>query len=1735
MNIMKNTKSIIFGLIFVIIVSYSYTMIDLDHIPNQQNDAAIRNKLNTSSSIFDTFFLWNRTWGGDDHDIAYCVAIDSFNDIYMAGYTNGGDYTALIKYNSSGYLLWNKTLGLGIARDIAFDSLNNVYLTSSGGSNVYIIKYNKNGDFQWSKTWGGDDYEDSKSIVLDSNDNIYIGGSTGSFGAGGWYDMFLLKYNSSGDFQWQKLWGGSSSDYCNALTIDSEDNIYASGNTYSFGTGGDLFLIKYNSSGDELFTRLWGGAESDGSVSMTMDSNENLYLGGWTKSFGVDGWDVCLLKYNKFGDLQWDKTWGMIDDQELFGIELDSKNDIYITGGNGTRGYHYNNLLVKFNNSGNEVWNFTWGDSLDENDFCQGIAIDSENNIYTAGYFITTPWTGTFEMVLYKFRSTPLIFWITTPVSNQLYGTEPPSFNLNFLESGINTTWYSLNDGETYISPGTSDFIDSTAWMNCADGNVSLKFYVNNSRGIITNAQVIIQKDTTPPLISLDLISQNQLFGNQSPNFEISILDNNPDKMWYTVDNGLNNHSFVSTWENINQVAWDNCNNGSVNVTFYANDTVGNIDFKEILIYKDIYAPYIEIIKPELLFLYGNYLNYDIIKYGININTTWYTINNGLKYEFDTLVGELNLNAWNNADDGIISLKFFINDSHSREVFSDVRIFKDTTDPTIIINSPTPNIFFSNSSPNYDVSISDENFNTTWYTIDGGLTNTTITENLGKIDQTKWNLLEDGNITIKFYANDTVNNIAFKEVVVRKDVTKPVIAINSPITNELYLNSIPLFNISISELNLNESWYTINNGLKYFLTNSNGEINQSAWELCSDGYVNITFYANDFSGNLGFNSVKIRKNLESREAYAIVIGISDYPGSSNDLNYCDDDAIAVYNMLLNDYNFRSENIIYLQDSSASKADIDNAFATITSLIGPGDIFFFYYSGHGGHGTYSTQGSWNVETSHPYLNNYDQIWSVSHPGAIAMRVHFERFQLENNYDYILCGNWGVTQGYYYEELTGDLGLNVWSSYIPVSNYYIRFISDSSNPFPYYGFKIDKYEAILEDGTHYLCSYDSIPSNPSAYYMDTLLDSKLDTINCADKYVVLDSCNSGGLIPEVQDIGRYIMTACRGTQESTESPTLEHGTFTNYLLESTENANDQNEDGVISLEENYDYVYSHTVAYSGSNGDPYHPQESDGIIGESVIYPSLAAVNYEFSDNTLNYSFFLYGHGMLKTVNITVCSVEPAITLNTFNLRSQVTSTTGFGFYEGILEIDQGNFASGFEIYIEIEGNKVIIFNQTFGDSDGDGLTDFFEIMEGSGLNPSSNDTDNDELSDYDEFYGPTDPLNPDSDSDGLLDGEEVNIYNTNPLIDDTDSDGLLDGEEVNTYATDPLQEDSDSDSLSDGYEINNSFTNPLNNDTDSDSLSDGSEVNIYTTNPLSNDTDSDDLSDPEEIFTYYTNPLSNDTDSDGLLDGEEVNTFGTNPLNADSDSDGLSDYDELNTHNTDPLNEDTDLDTMPDGWEVDNSLDPFTNDTTLDPDNDLLTNIEEFQHGTLAMNNDTDSDGLLDGEEVFTFNTKPTIGDTDSDGLLDGEEVNLYNTDPLDDDTDSDGLLDGVEVNIHNTDPLSGDTDADTMPDKWEVDYSLNPLTNDTMLDPDSDDLVNILEYQQNTNPQNPDTDLDGWTDGDEVLVYNTDPLDPNDHPTSPPPAGIPGYNIIIVISIVGWMSLVLIRKKKFNAIFKKKI
>jgi outer membrane protein OmpA-like peptidoglycan-associated protein/opacity protein-like surface antigen len=186
-----------------------------------------------------------------------------------------------------------------------------------------------------------------------------------------------------------------------------------------------------------------------------------------------------------------------------------------------------------------------------------------------------------------------------------------------------------------------------------------------------------------------------------------------------------------------------------------------------------------------------------------------------------------------------------------------------------------------------------------------------------------------------------------------------------------------------------------------------------------------------------------------------------------------------------------------------------------------------------------------------------------------------------------------------------------------------------------------------------------------------------------------------------------------------------------------------------------------------------------------------------------------------------------------------------------------------------------------------------------------DKDADGLGKCEEEKIGTDPKNPDSDNDGLTDGEEYLTHTTNPLQADTDSDGLSDADEVKSTKTDPLIADTDKDGLNDGEELNQYKTNPLIADTDSDGLNDGYEVVTSKTDPLIVDTDKDGLNDGEETNNYKTNPLIVDTDTDSLSDYEEVLKYKTNPLNIDTDGGTIDDYTEVN-RGTDPLNAEDDV-------------------------------------------------------------------------------------------------------------------------------------------------------------------------------------------------------------------------------------
>ncbi len=141
--------------------------------------------------------------------------------------------------------------------------------------------------------------------------------------------------------------------------------------------------------------------------------------------------------------------------------------------------------------------------------------------------------------------------------------------------------------------------------------------------------------------------------------------------------------------------------------------------------------------------------------------------------------------------------------------------------------------------------------------------------------------------------------------------------------------------------------------------------------------------------------------------------------------------------------------------------------------------------------------------------------------------------------------------------------------------------------------------------------------------------------------------------------------------------------------------------------------------------------------------------------------------------------------------------------------------------------------------------------------------------------------------------------------------------------------------------------------------------------------------------------------------------------------------------------------------------------------------------------DDDSDGLPNSvENILT--TNPSLNDTDGDGLLDGEEVNTYLTNPFYSDIDGDTYSDYVEVTVFSTDPYTNDPDddGDGLPNSFEILISLNPSINDT----DGDGLSDGEEiFTYFTNPSRVDSDNDNYLDAYE-LYMGTDPNNSSDYP-----------------------------------------
>jgi len=303
-----------------------------------------------------------------------------------------------------------------------------------------------------------------------------------------------------------------------------------------------------------------------------------------------------------------------------------------------------------------------------------------------------------------------------------------------------------------------------------SDGLHSIQLFGNDSFGTNYNSEIrYFEIDLNPPLITINSPNLNDPFGALAPNFDLTIIDNNRNTTWYTLNDGIINTTFTGLSGTISQTEWDKLTDGPVTITFYANDSFGRLGYAEVIVQTDMTIPVITINSPKLNYSFGTLApDFDLTIDEINLDLIWYTIEGGATKFFITgLNGTINQEMWNSRPNGLNTLRFSANDTVANLGFTEIIIEKDAADPIITISFPNEGDIFTTTPPTFNLSIIESNLDSIWYTIDEG-PNSIICSCNGQIDYQFWLALEPREHTLCFYANDTLSNVGFIEVVIVK-------------------------------------------------------------------------------------------------------------------------------------------------------------------------------------------------------------------------------------------------------------------------------------------------------------------------------------------------------------------------------------------------------------------------------------------------------------------------------------------------------------------------------------------------------------------------------------------------------------------------------------------------------------------------------------------------------------------------------------------------------------------------------------------------------------------------------------------------------------------------------------------------------------------------------------------------------------------------------------------------------
>jgi hypothetical protein len=364
---------------------------------------------------------WVTQIGTAGYDESAAVAADASGNIYTAGFTSGslggvlaGSYDGFItKHSHAGELLWKTQLGTTVndrIEGLALDTFGNLFVAGYtrgslsgphlGGADAYLSKYDPAGDLLWSRQFGTTGMDHARGVSVDRLGNVFVAGhSWGNLGGtnAGREDAFVSKFSTDGDLIWSALTGTSTADYAYGVAADGFGNVYIAGKSDgSLATpnagADDAFLRKFDSSGTLVWTEQFGTSENDRLLAVVTDAAGNAFVGG-------DSWgdllednagirDMIFAKYSPAGERLWGEQLGTNDDDGAYQLAMGSDGGLYFAGSSeekmGAVHAGWRDAVVgKFSNGGELLWIEQIGTS--EWDQSGGVAVDGLGNVVLAG------------------------------------------------------------------------------------------------------------------------------------------------------------------------------------------------------------------------------------------------------------------------------------------------------------------------------------------------------------------------------------------------------------------------------------------------------------------------------------------------------------------------------------------------------------------------------------------------------------------------------------------------------------------------------------------------------------------------------------------------------------------------------------------------------------------------------------------------------------------------------------------------------------------------------------------------------------------------------------------------------------------------------------------------------------------------------------------------------------------------------------------------------------------------------------------------------------------------------------------------------------------------------------------------------------------------------------------------------------------------------------------------------